>query len=116
MVEIDIHGVHITLEPALKRYIIKKINHLEKYVPLSARRSLHVDIYLSENRTHGGKQCECEAVVHLPKETIRIHEATMNMYAATDIVEEKLKQALIRYKELHGHLNLKRHLQNRSHL
>lgn len=116
MAEIDIHGVHTTLEPGLKRYIIKKINRLEKYIPLPARRSLAVDIYLSENRTHGGKQCECEAVVHLPKETIRVREATMNMYAATDIVEEKLKQALIRYKELHGHLKLKRHSKNHSHL
>lgn len=112
MVKLDIHGVHTTVEEGLKKYITKKINKLEKYVSPQSRESLHVEIYIEENKTHGEKQCECEAVVHLPKEVIRIREGTINMYAAVDIVEEKLKQALLRYKETHDP-KMQRHLSNR---
>lgn len=110
--KLDIHGVHTTLDDGLKKYINKKINKLEKYVPPTFRQSLHVEVYIEESRTHGGKQCECEVVVHLPKEVIRIREGTVNTYAAVDIVEEKLKQALLRYKETHTS-KLQRHLSSR---
>lgn len=102
MQNLDIHGVHVSLDDALKRYITKKINKLEKYVPSAFRESMHVEVYVEETKTHGAKQCECEVVAHLPKEIIRIREGTINMYAAVDIVEEKLKQSLLRYKEIHG--------------
>jgi ribosome-associated translation inhibitor RaiA len=35
----------------------------------------------------------------LPNENIAIHESTVNMFAAVDIVETKLKNQLKKYKE-----------------
>ena len=113
MVKLDIHGVHTELDDGLKKYITRKINKLEKYVPQKSRESLHMEVYVEEIKTHGGKQCECEVVAHLPKETVRVREGTVNMYAAFDIVEEKLKQALIRHKETHDSKH-QRHMLNRS--
>ena len=109
MIKLDIHGVHIKIDESLKKYISKKINKLEKYVPVMSRESLHVEVYLEESKGHDGKQCECEVVVYLPKEVIRIREGTINMYAAVDIVVEKLNRALVRYKETHS-VKLQHHL------
>ena len=39
--------------------------------------------------------------MHLPHETISVHETTINLYAAIDIVEAKLKHQLQKYKEQH---------------
>ena len=112
--KLDIHGVHTEIEDGLKKYITRKINKLEKYVAPKSRDSIHVEVYIEETRTHGDKQCECEVVFHLPKDNIRVREGTVNMYAAVDIVEEKLKQSLKRYKDLHDSGRKQRHLLSRS--
>ncbi len=108
--KLDIHGVHFELDDNIKKYLTKKINRLEKYIAKENRESLHAEFYLKEAKVKQGKLCECEAVFHLPKETIRIKETTINMYAAVDIVEEKLRQALKQYKELHNRGRKVRHL------
>ena len=89
------------------------MSRLNKYIPSKVRSSAHAEVYLTETKTHGGKQCECEVVVHLPKESIRIKESTINMFAAVDIVEEKLKLALKKYKDLHQGGRKERHLLGR---
>jgi ribosomal subunit interface protein len=101
MARLEIHGVHFDVDDNLKKYIIKKITKLNKYLPPETRESFHVEVYISESKSKGGKLCNCEVVYHLPKEKLRINEGTVNIYAAVDIVEEKSKQALIKYKELH---------------
>ena len=114
--KLDIHGVHTDIDEGLKRYITKKINKLERYIPSRARESAHVEVYIEETKTHGDKQCECEVVYHLPKDIIRVREGTVNMYAAVDIVEAKLKQSLKRYKDMHNPGKKQRRLFNRSGL
>lgn len=115
-VKLDIRSVHFELDDNLRKYVTKKIDKLEKYISAEARSSMHVEIYLKESNAQRVKLCECEAVVHLPKEIIRIKDATVNMYAAVDIVEEKLKQALKRYKDLHDIGRKERHLLSRSRM
>ena len=111
---LEFHAVHTELNADLKDYIKQKIGNLDKYVPASARRSLHFEVYAKENKKHAPKQFEFEVVAHLPKETIRIRESTVNMHAAVDIVELKLKQALIRYKDTHANPKRWRHLLKRA--
>ena len=111
--KLEIHGVHTDIEEGLKKYITKKINKLEKYISPRSRQSAHFEVYIEETRTHGNKQCECEVIIHLPKETIRVREGTVNMFAAVDIVEEKLKLSLKKYKETHDLGRKQRHLLNR---
>lgn len=112
--KLEIHGIHFTVDDNLKKYITKKVNKLEKYIIADAKESLRIEVFMEEVKTRNGKQCECEAVVHLPKEVIRIKDGTINMYAAIDIVEEKLRQALKRYKEQHNIGRRERHLLSRS--
>ena len=113
---LEFHAVHTELNADLKDYITRKIGNLDKYVSPPARRSFHVEVYAKENKKHAQEQFEFEVVAHLPKETIRIRESTVNMQAAVDIVESKLKQALIRYKDTHGNPKRWRHLLKRARL
>jgi ribosomal subunit interface protein len=67
-----------------------------------SRESVHAEVKLKERKIKQRIECTCEVIVHLPKETITIKETTVNMFAAIDVVEEKLKNQLKKYKQKHG--------------
>ena len=71
-----------------------------------SRASAHVEVILKEEKAKDKKQCVCEVVVHLPHENITTKQATVNMYAAVDIVEAKLRNQLKKYKETHDNPRL----------
>lgn len=99
--KLEISGVHMTVGSDLRKYALKKIGKLDKYVPRQARESVHAEIKLKERNAKDKNERICEVILHLPKEVITITETTINMFAAIDIVEEKLKARLRKYKELH---------------
>lgn len=106
MIKQEISGVHTELDAKIKKYVRAKINRLEKYMPKHARESAHAEIFLKERTIKAKKECTCEVILHLPKDNIRVAETTMNMYAAVDIVEAKLKNMLKKYKETHSSLRI----------
>ncbi len=106
--KLEINGVHLDVDAKLKAYITKKIGKLDRYMSRQVRESVHVEVFLKERTVKGKKDCQCEVVMHLPHDTITIKEATVNMFAAVDIVEVKLKNQLKKYKDMHGSRGLKR--------
>lgn len=100
--KLEISGIHTDLEDDIKKYSIKKIGKLDIYIPKHARKSAHGEIKLQESMIKKKKQCSVEVVIFLPGETITAKETTVNMYAAIDIVEEKIKAQLRRYKQLNS--------------
>ncbi|HSX33933.1 MAG TPA: ribosome-associated translation inhibitor RaiA [Candidatus Saccharimonadales bacterium] len=100
--KLDIDGVHMTVGDDLRKYVSKKIGGLDKYIPRHARESLHVEVKLKESKAKNKDERTCEVIAHLPHETVTLSETTVNIYAAVDIVEEKLKNQLRKYKELHS--------------
>ncbi len=116
MLRTEISGVHAPVDDKLKRYIRRKIGGLDRYVPRNARRSSHIEIRLKEVAMKGDasrNHCTCDVVLHVPHDTIALSETTVNMYAAVDIVEEKLKHAMRKYKETHAPAKLRQRLINR---
>jgi putative sigma-54 modulation protein len=107
---LDIDGVHMSVGEDLRKYVNKKIGKLEKYVPRNARQSLHVEIKLKEGKSKTKNERTCEAIIHLPQEVITVSETTVNIFAAVDIVEAKLKILLHKYKELHDSPRMHRRL------
>lgn len=104
---LEITGIHMQVGDDLHKYVAKKIGGLDKFVPRAARESVHAQILLKEENKKGAKLCICEVTVQLPHDTINISEGTVNIFAAVDIVEAKLKVALKKYKELHGNPRLR---------
>ena len=106
--KLDITGVHMEVSPDLKKYVVKKIAKLDRYMPKHARESAHIEVFLKEAKLKAKKECTCEVVMHLPKENLMTKETTMNIFAAVDIVEAKLKNQLKKYKETHSSLRIHR--------
>jgi ribosome hibernation promoting factor len=111
MVErLEISGVHTTVDPALKKYISKKIGGLDKYIPRGLRKSAHAEVFLKESKAKNNNSCTCEVSLHLPSQQIIVKECALNMYAAADIAEAKLKLQLKKYKDVHANGKGRRHL------
>lgn len=98
----EIAGVHMKVEPKLNKYVTKKIGGMDKYMPRHARQSAHIEVKLKENKIKTKSEYTCEVILYLPHDTIRIAETTMNIYAAVDIIETKLKNQIRKYKETHA--------------
>jgi putative sigma-54 modulation protein len=104
----EITGVHTELDDKLKKYVHNKIGKLDRFMPKHARESAHAEIFLKEAKIKTKKECTCEVIMRLPKDTITSKETTINMYAAIDIVEAKLKNQLKKYKETHSTVRIHR--------
>lgn len=99
---IDITGVRYSPDDLTKRYVMKKIGRLDKYLTRHAKKSVKVEVRLKEvNRAHGNKY-ECDVLMHLPETMISAKDSTLNMLAAVDIVEAKLRNQLKKYKDEHA--------------
>lgn len=106
--KLEISGVHTKVDDDLQKYIEKKLGRLDRYVSRHMRQSLHLEVKLKEGKSKDKNQCTCEAVVYLPQEVLKVQETTINMYAAVDIVEDKLRVQLKKYKALHANPTLRR--------
>ena len=98
---IDISGIHYEVSDDLKKYITKKVSKLDRFVPRHARKTIHAEVKLSELKTKSDRN-QCEIIIHLPDQQVMAKESTVNMFAAIDIVETKIKNQLKKYKETHG--------------
>ncbi len=96
---IDITGIKYDLDETTKKYVIKKIGKLDRYLPRRARSSVSAEVKLKEvNREHGNKY-EVEVILQVPDKTITAKDSTVNMLAAVDIVEAKIVAQLRKYKQ-----------------
>jgi ribosomal subunit interface protein len=109
----EVHAVHTKVDDQLKKYVHKKIGGLDKYISRHSKKSAHVEVHLKENKAKDKNKYICEVTFHLPKDTIVITEKSLNMFAAIDIAEAKLKQQLKKYKDTHADGKLHRHLVSR---
>lgn len=99
--KLEISGVHMQVGEDLKKYVTRKIGRLDRYVPRAARSSLHAEVKLKEGKAKGKNERTAEVLLYLPQEALTIKETTINIYAAIDIAETKLRLALKKYKDLH---------------
>ena len=106
---IDVEGVHLEVDESTKKYVTKKIGHLDKYLPKHARESARAEVILKDSKSKTNNYI-CEVNLHLPKEIINVKEATTNIIASIDIVETKLKHRIEKYKDFHGSVKHTRHI------
>ena len=100
--KLEISGVHMQVGDDLKKYVTKKIGRLDRYVPRAARGSVSAQVKLKESKAKTKAERTCEIILSLPHDTITVQETTINMFAAVDIAETKLRLSLKKYKDLHA--------------
>jgi putative sigma-54 modulation protein len=96
---IEITGVKYEVDERTKKYVMKKIERLDRYLPRHARKTATVEVKLREvNRDHGNKY-EAEIIFQVPDKNITAKDSTLNMLAAVDIVEAKIMSQIRKYKQ-----------------
>lgn len=96
---IQITGIAYKPDEITKKYALKRIGHLDRYLPRHARSTVSAEIKISEvNHDHGNKY-EVEVILNVPNRIITAKDSTSNVLAAIDIVEQKLKVQLRAYKQ-----------------
>jgi putative sigma-54 modulation protein len=88
---ITISGHHVDLTPALKDYVNEKLSRLERHS--DQINSIHV-ILSVEKLTQ-----KAEATVHLNGGEAHAESVSENMYAAIDLLTDKLDRQVIKHKE-----------------
>ena len=98
--KIEVTGVHLEVDEKINKYVTKKLGKLDKYLPKKVKDSAHLEVILKDNKNNVNHSM-CEVILFLPNSKLVVMENTINIFAAIDIVEEKLKVQIKKYKELH---------------
>lgn len=98
MIELEITGVHFEVSDQVKKYVNKKIGRLDRYLPKNARTPARGHVVLSEDDGKAKNRFMADVTLTFPHGEVVAKEATISIYAAIDIVEEKLKSQLLKHK------------------
>jgi putative sigma-54 modulation protein len=96
---INITGIKYDLDETTKRYVIKKIGRLDRYLPRHARKSASAEVKLKQVNRENGNKYEAEVILHVPDRILTAKDSTVNVLAALDIVEAKIAAQLHKYKQ-----------------
>ncbi|MDO4868347.1 MAG: ribosome-associated translation inhibitor RaiA [bacterium] len=96
--QIEVTGNKYEVDENTKKYAIKHIGKLDKYLPRHAKKSASARVLIAQiNGTHDNKY-EVEVIVDVPDKTLVAKDQSSNVLAAIDIVEAKLDGQIRRYK------------------
>lgn len=95
-------GEHAKADETLKQYVLKKIGNLDKYLPHRARHTVMAEVMLKEEKGKRTGDSTVEVLLNVPDDRIAAKSSAATMYMAIDLVEEKLKQQLGKYKDEHS--------------
>lgn len=98
---LEITGVHFVVDEEARTYVEEKLGKLDGYVSRHTRESLRAEVKLKASKAKNKQAFTCEVILHLPQETFSLKETGSTMLASIDVVEEKLKIHLKKYKDLH---------------
>lgn len=89
----NIRGENIEVTPALREYVEKKISKLERYFTESIESNCHVNL-----RTYNDKKAKVEVTIPMPNLVLRAEEVHEDMYAAIDLISDKLERQIRKHK------------------
>jgi len=96
---ISLNGVKYDIDENTRRYVMKKIGRLDRYLPKHARKSVSAEVKIKQVNRANGNKYEAEIIFHVPDKKLTAKDSTVNALAAIDIVEAKIVAQLHKYKE-----------------
>lgn len=90
------------LNDDIKKYVEKKIGKLDRKISRKVRSTIFAKVMLKENAQVKKGRFSCEVIMYLPEQQLIVEEATINMFAAVDIVESRLKNQISKYHSKHS--------------
>lgn len=97
--KIDISGSNYKVEESFRKYAIKRIGKLDRYLPRGNKKDVVAKIVVTEvDRAHGNKY-EISVAMEIPGgKVIAAKDECSNVFAGVDILEAKLMGQIRRYK------------------
>ncbi|WP_265938543.1 ribosome hibernation-promoting factor, HPF/YfiA family [Bacillus thuringiensis] len=86
----NIRGENIEVTPALKEYVEKKLSKLERYFDTFPEIKVNLKVYSDKQRV--------EVTIPFTDLLLRAEETNSDMYAATDLVVDKLERQIRKHK------------------
>jgi putative sigma-54 modulation protein len=94
--QINISGHHVEVTPALKEYVLSKLERLQRHFDQITNTEVTLVVEKMVQKA--------EATVHVSGADIFANAESEDMYTAIDLLADKLDRQLIKYKEKHrGH-------------
>ncbi|WP_096436999.1 ribosome hibernation-promoting factor, HPF/YfiA family [Alteribacter populi] len=88
----NIRGENVEVTPALREYVEKKVGKLERYFDQTPSSDVHVKLQVLNNDQR------VEVTIPMPRLLLRAEETHTDMYAAIDLVIEKLERQIRKHK------------------
>ena len=89
----NIRGENIEVTPALRDYVEKKVGRVEKYFSNTPNATVYVNLKVYSDRT-----AKVEITIPMPNLVLRAEEKNTDMYAAIDVIADKLERQIRKYK------------------
>lgn len=90
--EFSFRGENLEVTPSLKDYTEKKVGKLEKYFETPPQSEVHVNMAIHQNEQ------TIEVTIPMSRLLLRAEETHADMYAAIDLVVEKLERQIRKHK------------------
>lgn len=93
MLNYNVRGENIEITSALRDYVEKKLQKLEKYFDNVPNSTAHVNM-----KVYSDKSAKVEVTIPLPYLVLRAEVTSPDMYASIDLVTDKLERQIRKYK------------------
>ncbi|OCA88255.1 ribosomal subunit interface protein [Bacillus sp. FJAT-27225] len=89
----NIRGENIEVTPAIREYLEKKIFKLERYFTETPQANVNVNLKVYQDKTS-----KVEVTIPMPHLVLRAEESHEDMYAAIDLITDKLERQIRKHK------------------
>ena len=93
MLDFNIRGENLEVTPAIREYVEKKVQKLERYFTEGANATANVNL-----KVYNDRQTKVEITIPMKNLTLRAEERHDDMYAAIDLIVDKLERQIRKYK------------------
>lgn len=93
MMNYNIRGENIEVTPAIRDYVEKKVSKLDRYFNETPNANVHVNLKVYQDKT-----AKVEITIPLPNLALRAEETNLDMYAAVDLIVDKLERQIRKHK------------------
>lgn len=93
MLNFNIRGENIEVTPAIREHVESKVSKLERYFTDGSNATAHVNL-----KVYNDKQTKVEITIPMKNLTLRAEERHDDMYAAVDLIVDKLERQIRKYK------------------
>jgi putative sigma-54 modulation protein len=89
----NIRGENIEVTPAIREYVEKKVAKMERYFTETPEANVNVNLRFNQDKTS-----KVEVTIPLPQLVLRAEETNTDMYAAVDLIVDKLERQVRKHK------------------